>query len=91
MHYRVLVSKNFQKKFYQLKKNEQDSIRKTLKELEKNPYKSRSKCDKKLLKETKPKKYRLRISNYRIIYIVIQKEVKIIDLFKREAGYNRLE
>ena len=91
MPYKVLVSRNFQKKFYQLQKNTQNLIRINLKELEKDPYSSRPKCDIKLLKDTQPKKYRLRISDYRIIYIIEQKDVKVIDLLKREVGYNRLE
>jgi len=91
MLYKVLVSKTFQKKFYRLQKNLQDSLRTTLKELEKDPYLSRPKCDIKLLIDIKPKKYRLRIGNYRVIYTIVNKEVKVIDLLKRETGYNRLD
>jgi len=91
MTYKVLVSKTFQKKFYQLQKNMQSLFRKTLKELEKDPYTKRPKCDIKLLKDTRPKKYRLRIGDYRIIYIINQKEIKIIDLLKRETGYTKLD
>ena len=86
-----MVSKTFQKKFYQLQKNVQNSIRTTLKELEKDPYNSRSKCDIKLLKDTKPKKYRLRVGDYRAIYTIESKNVKIIDLLKRETGYSKLD
>lgn len=91
MLYKLLVSKTFQKKFNQLEENIQNSIRKTLKELEKDPFLSRSKCDIKLLKDTQPKKYRLRIGEYRIIYVIESEKVKIIDLLKREIGYSRLE
>jgi mRNA-degrading endonuclease RelE of RelBE toxin-antitoxin system len=91
MQYKVLVSKTFQKKFHQLQKNIQNSIRTTLKELEIDPTKSRPKCDIKLLKDTKPRKYRLRISEYRVIYIIERKEVKIIDLIRRETGYIKLD
>lgn len=65
------------------------SIKKSLKELEKDPYKSRPNCNIKILKYTIPKKYRLRIRNHRIIYIIEAKNVKIIDYVKREVGYNR--
>jgi mRNA-degrading endonuclease RelE of RelBE toxin-antitoxin system len=91
MLYKVLVSRTFQKKFNRLQKSIQNLIRKTLKELEKDPYISRPNCDIKLLKDTKPKKYRLRMSDYRFIYIIKGKEVKVIDLLKRETGYNKLE
>ena len=91
MQYKVLVSKTFQKKFYQLQKNIQSSIRIILKKLEEDPYNSRPKCDIKLLKDTRPKKYRLRVGDYRIIYIAENKEVKVIDLLKRETGYNKFD
>ena len=91
MTYKVFVSRTFQKKFYQIQKGLQNLIKKTLKDLEKDPFKSRPNCDIKFLKDTKPKKYRMRIGDYRIIYIVENKDVKIIDILKREIGYSRLE
>lgn len=91
MLYKVFVSKTFQKKFHKLQKNIQNSIRITLKELEQDPFTSRTNCDIKLLKDTKPKKYRIRIGDYRVIYFVEHNRVKIIDLLKREVGYSRLE
>jgi len=91
MSYSVLVSKTFQRKFQQLQKNFQNQIRKSLKELQNDPYTSRSNCDIKSLTDTRPKKYRLRVGNYRVIYIIENKEVKVIDLIKREVGYGRLD
>ena len=91
MSYSVLVSKTFQRKFQQLQKNFQNKIRKSLKELQNDPYTSRSNCDIKSLTDTRPKKYRLRVRNYRFIYIIENKEVKVIDLIKREVGYVRLD
>jgi len=87
----VLVSKTFQRKFQQLQKNFQNQIRKSLKELQNDPYSSRSNCDIKSLTDTHPKKYRLRVGNYRVIYIIEKKDIKVIDLIKREVGYNRLD
>jgi len=91
MEYNVFVSRTFQKRFYQLQKNIQNSIRIKLKELEEDPFNSRVNCDIKLLKDTKPKKYRLRVGEYRVIYFVERDKVRIIDLLKRESGYSRLE
>ena len=91
MNYSVLVSKIFQKKFHQLQKNFQNQIRKSLEELRYDPYTSRPNCDIKSLIDTSPKKYRLRIGNFRVIYLVENKDVKVIDLIKREVGYKRLE
>ena len=87
----MLVSKTFQRKFQQLQKNFQNQIRKSLKELQNGPITSRSNCDIKSLTDTRPKKYRLRVGNYRIIYLIVNKKVKVIDLIKREAGCGRLE
>ena len=87
----MLVSKTFQRKFQQLQKNFQNQIRKSLKELQNGPITSRSNCDIKSLTDTRPKKYRLRVGNYRVIYIIENKEVKVIDLIKREVGYARLD
>jgi mRNA-degrading endonuclease RelE of RelBE toxin-antitoxin system len=91
MTYKVFISFTFQKKFYKLQKNIQNLIKKSLKELEKDPYKSRPNCNIKILKYTTPKKYRLRIRNYRIIYLIDTKNVKIIELLKREIGYSRIK
>ena len=91
MSYSVLVSKTFQQKFQQLQKNFQNQIRNSLKQLRSDPYTSRPNCDIKSLIDTRPKKYRLRVGNYRVIYIIENKEVKVIDLIKREVGYGRLD
>lgn len=91
MSYSVLVSKTFQRKFQKLQKNFLNQIRKSLKELQNDPYTSRSNCDIKSLTDTRPKKYRLRVGNYRLIYIIESKEVKVIDLIKREVGYVKLD
>jgi mRNA-degrading endonuclease RelE of RelBE toxin-antitoxin system len=91
MSYSVLISKTFQRKFQQLQKNFQNQIRKSLKELQNDPFTSRPNCDIKSIIDTSPKKYRLRVGNYRVIYIIDNKEVKVIDLIKREVGYGRLD
>ena len=90
MSYSVLVSKTFQRKFRQLQKNLQNKIKKSLEELQNDPYTPRSNCDVKPLLDTHPKKYRLRVGSFRVIYLVENKDVKVIDLIKREVGYGRL-
>jgi mRNA interferase RelE/StbE len=90
MVYTVLVSRTFQKSFQKLPKNMQDKIRKHLQELKEDPATSRPHCDLKVLQDTDPKKHRLRIGDYRIIYSIDNKRVNVIELIKREVGYNRL-
>jgi len=87
MPYTVLVSKKFQQKFHQFPNKIQNQIRNALHELQEDPYTSRPKWDVKELKDTHPKKHRLRIGEYRVIYLVEKNTVKIIDLIKREIGY----
>jgi len=68
----------------------QDKIRNHLRELKEDPVTSRPHCDLKELQDTNPKKYRLRIGDYRIIYSINNKRINVIELIKREVGYNRL-
>ena len=91
MSYTVLVSKTFQRAFQQLPNDIQKQMRNALDELQNDPYTSRSHCDIKQLKDTKPKKYRLRVGTYRIIYVIEEHNIKVLDLIKREIGYGRLE
>lgn len=90
MAYTVLVSRTFQKLFYELPKNTQDRIRKHLLELKENPVTSQPYCDIKILQDTDPRKHRLRVGDYRIIYLIGKKKVKVIELIKREVGCGRL-
>ncbi|MCK4310468.1 MAG: type II toxin-antitoxin system RelE/ParE family toxin [Methanomicrobia archaeon] len=90
MKYKILVSRTFQKQFHSLENNVQERIASALKTLEDDPFRSRSGADIKKLSHTEPTKYRLRVGNYRIIYVVEHKTVKVIEVFKREKGYRDL-
>ena len=87
MKYTILVSKTFQKQFHSLENNVQERIISALKTLEDDPFHSRSGTDIKKLSHTEPTKYRLRVGNYRIIYTVEEKTIKVIEVFKRERRY----
>lgn len=91
MTYVVMVSRTFQKAFHELPEKLQKNVRTSLQGLKEDPLTARAGCDIKMLVDTHPKKYRLRVGEYRLIYLVENKEVKIIDLIKREKGYSRLE
>lgn len=90
MGYTVLVSRTFQKLYNELPRDTRDRIKKHLHELENDPVTSRSPCDIKMLHDTDPKKYRLRVGEYRIIYVIEDRQIKILDIIKREVGYGRL-
>jgi mRNA-degrading endonuclease RelE of RelBE toxin-antitoxin system len=90
MTYTVLVSRTFQKSFKKLPKNTQEKIQKHLHELKEDPVTSRSYCDIKILQETDPKKHRLRIGDYRIIYCIDKNQIKFIEIIKRKIGCGRI-
>lgn len=85
--YKVLVSRTFQKQFNSLNKSIQKRIKAGLKELEKDPIKARQNADISPLSGTKPQKHRLRVGEYRIIYLIEKKTVRVIEVFKRGRGY----
>jgi len=90
MTYTVLVSRTFQKSFKKLPKTTQEKIKKHLHELKEDPLTSRPHCDIKILQETDPKKHRLRIGDYRIIYCIDKNQIKVIEIIKRKIGYGRI-
>ncbi|MGA1793854.1 MAG: type II toxin-antitoxin system RelE family toxin [Thermoplasmatota archaeon] len=85
--YQVLVSATFQKQFDKLPLDVRKRIRKGLNELEKDPIDPRPGADIKQLKDTDPPKHRLRIGEYRVIYLVEKNKVKVIEVFIRSRGY----
>jgi mRNA-degrading endonuclease RelE of RelBE toxin-antitoxin system len=90
MTYTILVSKTFLKQFTNLESSIREKIKFTLRNLETDPFKSRSGTDIKNLSLTHPTKYRLRVGTYRIIYIVEDKTVKVLEVFKRGKGYENV-
>ena len=85
--YRVLVSRTFQKQFQKLDNAMKKRVRKGLTQLEEDPKTSRAKADIKVLEGTEPAKRRLRVGDYRVIYVVEKKTVKVIEIFHRGRGY----
>jgi mRNA-degrading endonuclease RelE of RelBE toxin-antitoxin system len=84
--YRILVSGTFQSQFGSFSHEEQIRIRNGLPVLAEDPYTPRSGADIKPLQQTVPKKYRLRIGDFRIIYAIQDNDVKIIETFRRGQG-----
>jgi len=87
MKYQVLLSDTFRKQYFNLKKEEQKRVKTALYELEKDPYDPRPSADIKPLTATNPKKYRLRVGDFRIIYFIEADFVKVIEIFRRGKGY----
>jgi mRNA interferase RelE/StbE len=85
--YSVLVSTTFQKQFHALKGDTRNRIRRALEGLSSDPFTPRSGMDIKPLVDTSPKKYRLRIGEYRIVYTIEDTNVRVIELFIRGREY----
>ena len=85
--YSVLVSRTFEKQFHALENDAKSRIRKALKGLSSDPFTPRPGMDIKLLTATSPKKHRLRVGNFRIVYVVQDKTVRIIEVFIRGREY----
>ena len=87
--YEILVSRTFEKQFKTLSKQLQNRVKKALLKLEDDPLKPRSGLNIKSLVNTKPQKHRLRIGEYRIVYLVEKKTVKVIEIFLRGREYRK--
>ena len=83
----VLASRTFEKQFRKLQRGEQDRLRKAWRALAEDPHTPRVGADIRPLQGTEPPKYRIRVGEWRIIYVVEDEEVKMIDLFRRGRGY----
>ncbi|MCK5560728.1 MAG: type II toxin-antitoxin system mRNA interferase toxin, RelE/StbE family [Thermoplasmata archaeon] len=83
----ILVSRTFQKQFQKLDGAMKKRVRKGISQLEQDPKTSRVKADIKIIEGTEPTKRRLRVGDYRIIYVIVNKIVKVIEIFHRGRGY----
>jgi mRNA interferase RelE/StbE len=86
MSFRVSLSETAVRQLRKLPKEAQRRITKGLRALE-EPYKPRPKADIRPIEGTDPRKYRLRVGDYRAIYAVVAKEVKVLEIFSRGRGY----
>lgn len=85
--FRVLVSGTFRKEFDKCSQTYQKRIREALAQLENDPFTPRPQADILPLKGTHPLKYRTRVGNFRIVYTIEGREVRVIEIFRRDRGY----
>jgi len=85
MTYKILIYTTFKKQLTKLEDELKGRVKKTLKKLGEDPYKSRSSVDIKKLAGTDPTKYRLRVGDYRVIYTIEEENevIKVIEGFRR--------
>jgi len=84
--YSVLISHTFVKQFHAIEEDTKNRIRKALEGLSSDPFTPSPVMDIKSLTATSPKKHRIMVGNYRIVYAVEEKTVRIIEVFIRGRG-----
>ena len=89
--YEVLLSETALRQYKRISSDLQKKIKSNLAELKNDPYRPRPKADIKKLKGPKRDYYRLRIGNYRAIYIIEGKKVKVAKILPRSSAYDWIE
>jgi mRNA interferase RelE/StbE len=86
----VLVSQTARRQLDDLPPKERRRLVKALAELGEDPLRPRPGCDIRKLEATEPAKDRLRVGDWRAVYLVENEDVRVIEVFRRGRGY-RLE
>lgn len=87
MTFRVLLSETAVRQLRKLPTDVRKRIANALRVLEEDPFRARPKADIRILEGTEPRKYRIRVGDYRAVYSVAGEEVKVIEVFVRGRGY----
>jgi len=87
MRFRVTVSETAARQLRKLPREARGRLVRGLEVLKEDPFRPKPKADILPLEGTEPRKYRLRVGEYRAIYAVTGEEVKVIEIFGRGRGY----
>jgi len=87
MTFRVTLSETTARQLRKLPSDQRNRIVRGLRVLKEDPFRPRPKADIRPIEGTDPKKYRIRIGEYRAVYAVIGRDVKILEVFTRGRGY----
>ena len=87
MTFQVTVSETAARQLRKLPQDLRKRIGTALRVLAEDPSRARPKADILPIEGTEPRKYRLRIGEYRAVYAVVGREVKVIEVFVRGRGY----
>lgn len=90
--YSVFLSKTAVAQLDLLEFRQKNRIKDGLKELEDDPFRRRSGADiKKLITHAEPPLFRLRVGEYRAIFFVINRDIRVTEIIHRSRGYKWLE
>ncbi len=92
MPFSVLISESARDELYSLEEGTESRIKRSFGALKENPFRRRSGADiKKLEGSANPALYRLRVGEYRIVYSIMEQEVRITKIIHRGRGYDWLD
>ena len=89
--YRVFLSETARRQLREIPARMQTRIKRALTELEDDPFRPRPKADIKNLKGRDRDYYRLRVGDYRAIYVVEVRRVLVSKILLRSKAYEWLE
>ncbi len=90
--YRVLLSKRAQRQLRRLPRSLSERVKEKLSALEEDPVRPRSGADIRLVwGHDDPPLYRLRVGDYRVLYFVLEGEVRITEILHRSKAYRGLD
>ncbi len=87
MTFRVTLSETAVRQLRKVPSEQRNRIVRGLRVLEEDPFRPRPKADIRPIEGTDPRKYRIRIGEYRAVYAVVGRDVKILEVFTRGRGY----
>lgn len=89
--FEVLLSETARRQMAELPPDERSRVKDRLNELKNDPYRSGPKTDIKKLKGPKRSYYRLRVGNFRAIYIIEGERVLVAKILPRSKAYDWIE
>ena len=87
MTYKVSLSETAVRQLRKLPAESRKRIVKGLRLLEEDPFRPRPKADILPIRDTEPRKYRMRVGEYRALFTVTGSDVKVIEVFARGREY----
>ena len=87
MTFRVTLSETAVRQLRKLPSDQRNRVVRGLRVLEEDPFRPRPRRDIRPIEGTDPRKYRIRIGDYRAVYAALGRDVKILELFTRGRGY----
>ena len=86
--FRVFLSETARKDLAEIGSKDAARIRRGVSQLETDPYRPRPGADIKKLVGVDPPLYRLRVGDWRALYFIVENQVKVTSIRRRENAYD---